>query len=112
MYDDNLSGLESVDSGLILTNCTRTTLKRAENITITVNLDKWRNETLTNFGLTECYRPSLNMFDFLPAFITLDDMVDDHYYSTMSAVYDQLPAKLNETQLNVCKRDGTQQKEL
>ena len=100
---------EKVDSALIITNCTRTTLERAENVTITVKLDGWVSEKMMESGVMACFRPSLKMSDFLPAFFTID-MAVDHYYSPMSTVYEQLPAKLEHTQLNVCKHDGYQQK--
>ena len=109
MYgSDRSNHIESVDSALILTNCTKTTLNQAENVTLTVNIDKWTRETMMTYNMTECYKPSLNMSALLPAFITID-IDDQHYYSTMSTVYEQLPAILNSTQLNLCLRNGTQQ---
>ena len=109
MYEQGESWYEVVSSALIITNCTRTTLERAANVTITINLDKKDPKQLMKYGMTQCYRPSLKMSDFLPAFFTID-IADDQYYSQMTTVYEQLPAKLEQTQLNVCKRGGTEQK--
>jgi hypothetical protein len=110
MYDTNDKSLvNKVNSVLIFTNCTKTTLERAENVSITINMDKWRREEMIKYGLTNCYRQNLTMSDFLPAFFTTD-IADDHYYSTMSTVYDQLPALLEAAQLNLCTRNFTQEK--
>ena len=98
-----------VYSALIFTNCTRTTLKRAENVTISINLDEKKRKGMMRYGELQCYRPSLKMSDFLPAFFTID-IADDQYYSPMTTVYEQLPAILEQSQLNVCKREGTEQK--
>ena len=59
---------------------------------------------MISYGLTDCYRPSLSMSDFLPAFFTVE-IGNDHYYSTIGTVYDQLPALLEAAQLNVCTRN-------
>lgn len=98
------SMLKSVNSALIFTNCTKTVLEQAANVSLAINMDKSRREDMISYGLTDCYRPSLNMSDFLPAFFTVE-IANDHYYSPMGTVYDQLPALLEAAQLNVCTRN-------